>query len=55
VQVPNIPEYSTPDDQERSAEALRASGVRRLELFDCVIRGEAPQKQNYLLQRFPTA
>ena len=38
VRVPRIPEYNTPEDQTRSASALRAMGVTRLDLFDYVIR-----------------
>ncbi len=38
VRVPLIPEYNTPEDQSRSAETLRAMGVRRLDLFSYVIR-----------------
>ena len=38
VRVPLIPRYNTPEDQKRSAEALRAMGVERLELFDYVIK-----------------
>ena len=36
VRVPLIPRYNTPEDQKKSAEALRAMGVERLELFDYV-------------------
>ena len=38
VRVPLIPRYNTPEDQKRSAEALRAMGVERLDLFDYVIK-----------------
>ena len=38
VRVPRIPEYNTPEDQARSAEALRAMGVTKLDLFDYVVR-----------------
>ena len=38
VRVPLIPRFNTPEDQARSAEALRAMGVTRLDLFDYVIR-----------------
>ena len=38
VRVPLIPEYNTPEDQARSAEALRAMGVTKLDLFDYVKR-----------------
>ena len=38
VRVPRIPAYNTPADQARSAEALRAMGVQRLDLFDYVVR-----------------
>ena len=38
VRVPLIPRYNTPEDQKKSAEALRAMGVERLELFDYVIK-----------------
>ena len=38
VRVPRIPQYNTSEDQARSAEALRAMGVTRLDLFDYVIR-----------------
>lgn len=38
VRVPLIPEYNTPEDQSRSAETLRAMGVRKLDLFSYVIR-----------------
>ena len=38
VRVPLIPEYNTPEDQARSAEALRAMGAAKLDLFDYVIR-----------------
>ena len=37
VRVPLIPEYNTPEDQERSAAALRAMGVKKLDLFSYVI------------------
>ena len=40
VRVPLIPQYNTAEDQKRSAEALRAMGVTRLDLFDYVIREE---------------
>ena len=39
VRVPLIPGYNTPEDQKRSAERLRAMGVKRLDLFDYTIRG----------------
>ena len=38
VRVPLIPRYNTPEDQKKSAEALRAMGVERLDLFDYVIK-----------------
>ena len=38
VRVPLIPEYNTPEDRARSAEALRAMGVTKSDLFDYVIR-----------------
>ncbi len=38
VRVPRIPEYNTAEDQRRSAARLRELGVRRLDLFDYVIR-----------------
>ena len=38
VRVPLIPQYNTAEDRERSAEKLRAMGVRKLDLFDYVIR-----------------
>ena len=38
VRVPGIPEYNTAEDQAKSAEALRAMGVTKLELFDYVVR-----------------
>lgn len=40
VRVPLIPEYNTPEQQQRSAQALRALGFppERLELFSYVIR-----------------
>ena len=38
VRVPLIPRCNTPEDQKKSAEALRAMGVERLELFDYVIK-----------------
>ena len=38
VRVPRIPAYNTREDQARSAEALRAMGVRHLDLFDYVVR-----------------
>ena len=38
VRVPLIPRHNTPEDQKRSAEALRAMGVERLDLFDYVIK-----------------
>ncbi len=40
VRVPRIPQYNTKEDQRRSAEALRALGAERLDLFDYVIREE---------------
>ena len=40
VRVPRIPQYNTAEDQARSAEALRAMGATRLDLFDYVIREE---------------
>ena len=48
VRVPRIPGYNTAEDQEKSAAALRAMGVQRLDLFDYVIRdGEnTPEEQN---------
>jgi len=41
VRVPRIPEFNTPADQARSAEALRSLGVTRLELFDYVMREDS--------------
>ncbi len=38
VRVPRIPGFNSPEDQRRSAEALREMGVTRLDLFDYVIR-----------------
>ena len=38
VRVPRIPDYDTPEDQARSAEKLRALGVRNLDLFTYVKR-----------------
>ena len=38
VRVPLIPQFNTPEDQARSAEALRAMGVTKLDLFDYVKR-----------------
>lgn len=38
VRVPHIPQYNTPEDQRRSADALRAMGATRLDLFEYVIR-----------------
>ena len=38
VRVPRIPEYNTAEDQQRSADRLRAMGVTRLDLFDYVLR-----------------
>ena len=38
VRVPLIPQFNTPEDRARSAEALRAMGVTKLDLFDYVIR-----------------
>ena len=38
VRVPLIPEYNTPEDQARSAEALLAMGVTKLDLLDYVKR-----------------
>ncbi len=38
VRVPLIPEFNTPAHQTRSAAALRAMGVTKLDLFDYVIR-----------------
>ncbi|MBR1456159.1 MAG: radical SAM protein [Oscillospiraceae bacterium] len=38
VRVPYIPGYNTAEDQTRSAEALRAMDVTRLDLFSYVIR-----------------
>ena len=38
VRVPLIPGYNTPEDQNRSADALRAMGVKELDLFNYVIR-----------------
>ena len=40
VRVPLIPDYNSPEDQQRSAEALRAMGVERIEQFNYVIREE---------------
>ena len=40
VRVPRIPEFNTPQHQARSAAALRAMGVTKLDLFDYVIRTE---------------
>ena len=40
VRVPRIPQYNTAEEQARSAEALRAMGATRLDLFDYVIREE---------------
>ena len=38
VRVPLIPDYNTEADRERSARALRAMGVSRLDLFEYTIR-----------------
>lgn len=38
VRVPLIPRFNTPEDQARSAEALRAMGAAKLDLFEYVIR-----------------
>jgi len=38
VRVPLIPGYNTREDQEKSAEKLRAMGAANLDLFDYVIR-----------------
>ena len=38
VRVPRIPEYNTKEDQEKSAERLRALGISNLDLFDYVKR-----------------
>lgn len=38
VRVPLIPGYNTPEDQARSAETLRAMGVRKTDLFRYVVR-----------------
>ena len=38
VRVPHIPQYNTPENQRRSADALRAMGATRLDLFEYVIR-----------------
>ena len=40
VRVPVIPEYNTPEDQQKSAEKLRAMGFTKLDLFDYVISQE---------------
>ena len=40
VRVPLIPQYNTPEDQQRSAERLRALGAKRLDLFSYVLREE---------------
>ena len=41
VRVPLIPDYNTPEDQARSAEALKALGVTRLDLFSYVVREDS--------------
>ena len=38
MRVPRIPEYNTKEDQEKSAERLRALGISNLDLFDYVKR-----------------
>ena len=38
VRVPGIPEYNSDEDQEKSAEKLRAIGITKIERFDYVIR-----------------
>lgn len=40
VRVPLIPGYNAPEDQARSAEALRALGVTQMELFAYVVKKE---------------
>lgn len=40
VRVPLIPDFNTPEDQARSAEALQAMGVTKLELFSYIIKEE---------------
>ena len=40
VRVPLIPDYNTPEDQARSAAALRDMGVTEPELFEYVIKGD---------------
>lgn len=41
VRVPLIPDFNTPEDQSRSAEALKALGVTRLDLFSYVVREDS--------------
>ena len=41
VRVPLIPDYNTPEDQARSAEALKALGVTRLDLFSYIVREDS--------------
>lgn len=40
VRVPQIPGYNSAEDQQRSADALRAMGVKNIECFSYVIREE---------------
>ena len=40
VRVPQIPGYNSAEDQQRSADALRAMGVEQIECFSYVIREE---------------
>ena len=40
ARVPLIPEYNTPADRARSADALKAMGVTQLDLFDYVIKAQ---------------
>ena len=43
VRVTLIPGFNTPEDQNRSADALRDMGIQRLDLFDYVVRQELPR------------
>ena len=38
VRVPLIPRFNTPEDRRRSADSLRALGVKKLDLFEYVIK-----------------
>lgn len=48
VRVPRIPEYNSAEDQQRSAEKLRAMGIAKFDLFDYIMRPDMKTESSEL-------